>query len=391
MSLQDLNKFDIPDALIKSFFNEGVVAFVGSGPSIHAGLVDWSKFIRLMAEEAKLYLSEEEILFVNRYIDRENLLIVADFLRSKLTEDQFAELLEREFLDKKPSNIHKAIVSLPLLRGIITTNYDLLLSEADTSRRFSHVFTWHDSSLIRKFNRPFILHAHGTVINSEMIIISASDYDKLSLDQRAKQFWKILENIFVNHRVLFIGYRLNDPDFNLFLAELRHIYHGLNRDQFILVVEDEDPLKTYDLTRRGIRPIFIDKSPSIGLAILEWLNELNKKICEREKREIAPISVDIDRESSKVSVHQINSFLEPLIDYLSTKYHTIDSANNILEIISNTERFSSNKTIENFWKDYIESSFKNNSPAEFRNIIVELSKKDPKEGLLKRILSHILP
>ena len=52
---------DVPDSLIKSFFNEGVVAFVGSGPSIDACLPSWHNLLKLMANKIKNYL--EKLVF----------------------------------------------------------------------------------------------------------------------------------------------------------------------------------------------------------------------------------------------------------------------------------------------------------------------------------------
>ena len=309
---------NVPEALIKSFFNEGVVCFVGSGPSINAGLASWDDLLKSMRDEAELTKTEYE--FVNSHIVKQNYLITADFLREKMTDNQFAELMEREFSNEKPGKIHKAIVSLPL-HGIITTNYDLLLYEADSDRRFKPPFTWQDTSIHLKIRSRFILHAHGIVNNYKSIILTASDYDKIRLSREASLFWDALRNIFEQHRILFIGYGLNDLDFNLFLRELRYHLKGYLRDQFALIEQNEkkrDPLKTHHLRRTGIRPIYIQEGRTLGEATLKWLIKLKKQIANRKNYEIQPvIRNDFKNGDVKVPIHQIAPLIRPLTIYLS--------------------------------------------------------------------------
>jgi len=392
MTSRSADNPNIPESIIKSFFNEGVVAFVGSGPSIDAGLVSWSGLLELMAKEAKQDMTTIEFASVSRHISDRKYLIVADFLRAKMTENQFVELLEDHFLKKTPSILHQTIVSLPF-RGIITTNYDLLLSEADGSRMFDHPFAWQDLAIPRKISTPFILHAHGMANNSETIVLSTSDYDRIRLDQRADKFWRIIQNIFSTYRILFIGYSLSDLDFELFLAELRYIFRGQMRDQFILIThkeDDMDPVRIHELRRNGLRPIYISDDPTISKAMLNWLNKLKKKIEERD--EIVPvIETSNDNDRREAISYQITPLLGSLTNYLCTKYSTTDNANNLLEILNENERFFPNNPIDDCWKKYVENSYVNKSREGFRDAVITLLKQDPNERLLKRILSHLLP
>src|SRR5260370_17596170 len=95
---------------------QGVVAFVGSGPSCHAGLPNWPDLLRRVAVEVGL---EQEI---EKYLDRGEFLKVAEFLARQRSErniqERVAKQIERS--EQGPSSIHKLIVNLPFA-CIVTT------------------------------------------------------------------------------------------------------------------------------------------------------------------------------------------------------------------------------------------------------------------------------
>src|SRR5260370_26724955 len=122
---------------------EGLVAFVGSGPSCSAGLPSWPELLRQIATEVNL---ESD---VEGYLSRGEFLQVAQFLAEERSEAEIRERVAKRIRQaaKSPSAIHELIVKVPF-SGIITTNYDLLLTDADQSRRFNLPVT-HESTGLR--------------------------------------------------------------------------------------------------------------------------------------------------------------------------------------------------------------------------------------------------
>src|SRR5947209_2087608 len=119
----------IPIDLLEAFdpnSKQGVVAFVGSGPSCDAGLPSWPELLRRVAAEIEL---DGEI---EHYLNKGEFLKIATFLSNQRSERDIQERVAKQIerASREPSSIHKLIVSLPFA-GIITTNYDLLLTVAD--------------------------------------------------------------------------------------------------------------------------------------------------------------------------------------------------------------------------------------------------------------------
>jgi hypothetical protein len=79
---------------------------------------------------------------------------VAQFLAQSKNEaavqEKIAGILRRD--RHPPGNLHQRIVELPLA-GIVTTNYDLLLSDADRERRYSRPASPRTSSLSSQLQR----------------------------------------------------------------------------------------------------------------------------------------------------------------------------------------------------------------------------------------------
>ena len=163
---------------------------------------------------------------------------------------RYHDLLYDLFQPKIPSHneFHRLLVELPF-RGILTTNYDTVLTEAlskkkektardvpliDTTPliigqdppRLIHEF------LLAKSNDPQIpqriAHLHGMYRTPESIILCSDDYQrahglKLSsknaaqIDSKWKLHRRLLWAILATRRVVFIGFSLDDPYFNQML------------------------------------------------------------------------------------------------------------------------------------------------------------------------------
>lgn len=384
------------ETLVKSFLNEkGVIAFVGSGPSVDQGLHSWEKLLEIMLSNVATKLNNNDIKAVKQHIKKKDYLLVADYLRTKMSDGQFSELIYQEFNSKVTGRIHKAILSLPNLQGIITSNYDLLLYYAGTVHQFDIPFTWNDPDLLTKsLENHFILHVHGIFKNSDSIILSSSDYTKLRFSDQAIQLWECLKNLFLNYRILFIGYSLHDPDLELFLTEIKYKFRGNIKPQFILIPKDNpayDPLEMHSFTQRNLIPIFIETTPSIGDATLQWLENLRREIITAQtaknitlKSSEKIFQADLTHYSESISL-----LMEPLILYMSEKYPSDESITAIHDLIKITKKMVSTKDPYKYWYTVIMEWYNNSSSSVFRNAIVALTQFNSGCGLLRRILSHL--
>jgi SIR2-like domain len=167
--------------------------------------------------------------------------------------------LIREQLGKpvKPTEAHRIIATTDY-RGLITTNYDRLLETATTQYRqwVPNTFTADSiSSLAVALYNPefFIFKLHGDIGSPESIVSTSRDYERLILrNPHARSF---LQAVFLNYTVLFIGYSLGDPDFQLILSELTLIFQNYIPTHFALLPEPPEFTVDHLLNRMNIQTL----------------------------------------------------------------------------------------------------------------------------------------
>lgn len=269
----DLREF--PYKLIKSFDSQkgrGVIAFIGSGPSCYAGLPSWGGLIREIARRQNL-LDRVKSDLENKFFAQ-----VSDFLSKEIGKSnlnfEVADLIREKA--KSPTELHKQIVKFDF-RGVVTTNYDLLLTDADERRYFSPPVTNRTSSLIslmQSKNPPFIFHLHGSIQDSESIVLSLNSYNQITKDKSIRQ---ALANLFASYDVLFIGFGFVDDHIREFLDEFKS-YGVTNLNVFAVVPTSEltDVRETHLKTNLNVTPIRLEEvGGDHGVAHLSrWLKTL---------------------------------------------------------------------------------------------------------------------
>ncbi|MFI9531045.1 DEAD/DEAH box helicase [Micromonospora rosaria] len=145
-----------------------------------------------------------------------------------------------EFLDW----IRRTIGSLrPIDRGfesvlrqpvpVLTTNYDQLLE--GVSSRLG--MTWTEIDQRDRFHEnpaDYVFHLHGRHELPDSIVLSGSDYQRLSSDQTTTE---VLQAFAASHTFMFLGYGagLADPNFTGFLQWYEQRYGGTGRRAYVLV------------------------------------------------------------------------------------------------------------------------------------------------------------
>ena len=273
---------------------------VGSGSSRCVGYPSWPELLDQLRQEAvpedpfpeNLDLPEKATFIRNRlraYHDRE------------ARERQFLEHLESTFRPRSPRNyedFHKTLLRLPFC-GVATTNYDEVLETAikvvrteDGLNPNCHAIDLCNNRPHRVFEflrglsvqnpDPAVLHIHGYWENPEHIVLASEDYNRLyrvpaptappptpeiptpdrHLDTLHR---KVVWSLLTMRPVVFVGFSLEDPAFNLMLEFVMKDFDLPRRPSrhFVLLsscayggqAEQEEHVAAY-LSRFAVLPIF---------------------------------------------------------------------------------------------------------------------------------------
>ena len=212
-----------PEKLIEAIQENRCILFVGSGISrkcISTGrkpLPTWNEFLKrfIIWKNKKYNFDDDYYNELKELLDRNKYLIVAEELLENIDEREFQEYLNSVFDPQsiQPSYLHKLISLIPF-RGIITTNYDNLieLSFVDMNKRMPDIYTNSDvlSGKNPMSSDNFILKMHGDIEDPQSIILSQKSYSELLYNSSGYQ--QLLEKIFSDYVILFIGYGGSDPN-----------------------------------------------------------------------------------------------------------------------------------------------------------------------------------
>lgn len=267
----------IPAALLDAVQERRCVLFVGSGLSSMAGYPTWDQLIENLVAQAKT-LPFARTKGIEYFEQTKDYFTLAEFARSALGTSQYTAVL-RKYLGApvKPTPAHRVIAETDY-RGIITTNYDRILETTITQVRgwTPNTFTPDSiSSLGTALSNPelFIFKLHGDIGSPEGIVLSNRDYDRLIL--RSPHVRSFLQAIFLTHTLLFVGYSLRDPDFQLVLRELTLMFESYIPTHYALIADAGEFAVDQLLTRMNIQTI--PYSPADGhkevLDILKTVEE----------------------------------------------------------------------------------------------------------------------
>jgi hypothetical protein len=218
----------LPDALLEDAEKGRCILFVGSGLSNMAGYPNWSQLIDQLVIEARR-TPQAKTTGLAKLVRARDYLMLAEFARSTLGPAKFATVLKRQLGGSiDPSPAHK-IIANTAYRGFITTNYDRLLETTLTIERgWSQNVITHEAitSLATALYEPdpFLFKLHGDIMVPDTIVLTSRDYDRIIL--RSPHVRNFLQACFLTYTLLFVGYSLRDPDFNLALRELHLIFEG---------------------------------------------------------------------------------------------------------------------------------------------------------------------
>lgn len=247
--------------------------FAGSGISVDepASLPTWEGFIDIYRDLCKVICKENGISDFDRIIKdvskfkKRDIVatatalsdIIKEIRKSNITMTGYTSKLTDIFAGKQYNSYHNTIVNTNY-KYILTTNYDDLLEKAALANRYSslnnRVYLHTDirkiSETIYK-NESAIIHMHGTWngIVLEEFIFTKDDYKRIK--DKNPGFRILMNSIFMNYSILFVGYGSSDP-------HLEDIVEDINMTLEWLDSEDTVQLPKYYLLlkKEKISPIF---------------------------------------------------------------------------------------------------------------------------------------
>ena len=230
----------IPPQLTRHLRDGRMVLFAGAGLSAMAGLPTWGPLLRRLIDvtasesmaSAAMKGDLEQLLDAGKWLQ------IADHCKEQLGE-RYVSLLGEELRgDAAPiPDAHRLVMRLPF-SAWVTTNYDKLLERAFAVERggFAKTLTHVDADTLGTLlfdDVPYILKAHGDIDKPASIVFTSRDYRELIHGNAA--FSMAFSAILLTRAVLFVGYSLSDPDFNLLLDRQLVTFRGFVPERYALM------------------------------------------------------------------------------------------------------------------------------------------------------------
>ena len=231
----------VPRQLLVHLREGRLVLFAGAGLSVQAGLPTWRSLIEDVVQRtvAEAVEGEQASAELAAMLAAGKWLQIADHCKEKLGPGGYARLLSERLRDagRPVPEVHRLAVRLPFAAWI-TTNYDKLLERAYAEERggLPKTLTNLDTAALGQLlfdAAPFMLKAHGDLDRPESLVFTSRDYrDHIHANTA---FSTAFSAILLTHSVLFVGYSLSDPDFNLLLDRQLLTFQGFVPERYALM------------------------------------------------------------------------------------------------------------------------------------------------------------
>lgn len=235
----------LPVELLTAVRQKRLVLFVGAGLSKQAtpAVPNWRELLSRMSDiaEQRRDIDSSARAALEQLLRDRKFLMAAQELRERLPTDHYNKVLDEQFRLEgvEPAPIHRRIFELKP-KMVITTNYDRLLEDG-YSREYgktANVATSEHPEIAQRHlqnptpDRPLIFKIHGSITDPNTIVLTESDYRRVSSSDGYRRF---LSAVFMTHVVLLLGFSLEDPELSLHFAELRHSLKYNNYPDYALM------------------------------------------------------------------------------------------------------------------------------------------------------------
>jgi hypothetical protein len=199
-----------------------LVLFIGAGVSSGAGLPTWQGLLDGLADDATFDDSEKAALKNLPAVDQARL--IRDRLERTVDPVVGANPLADSICTRVSSNrysLSHSLLSNLSVSEVVTTNYDTLFEQA--SRDAGHPVAVLPYEPV--VNQPrWLLKMHGCVTRPDDIVLTREDY--LRYAERRGALAAIVQALLITRHMLFVGFSLNDDNFQRIVDEVRKVIRG---------------------------------------------------------------------------------------------------------------------------------------------------------------------
>ena len=239
---------DWPASLVTELAARRCLVFIGAGASAGCVSADgairpplWGAFLNRLKQAMPL---GSDLSAIDSLMGKERFLDAAEIIVNKLPQAEFTRVV-RDLLVKPKflhSKVHEAILEIDP-KVVVTTNYDDVYDNYCRSGQAQdgyNVCKYYDDHLVNDLRSPIrlVLKSHGCITDVSKIVLTRSSYFKQK--QMHPNFFSVLDALFVTNTILFIGYRINDPDIQLILENSNIAARSLHR-HYALVEDSMHP------------------------------------------------------------------------------------------------------------------------------------------------------
>lgn len=232
---------DWPDSLVAEIAERRCIVFLGAGAS--AGCVDPASGARppgweqLLLDALATVRDPDIPALVESLIEKEQYLDAAEIIFSRIEAADARKFFRARFYKPhyEKSEIHELVLELDP-KIVITTNYDEIYDNycaSGLARDGYSVRRYYEDNVLDEIRSTarLVIKAHGCITDTSKMVLTRSQY--FLARSKYPGFFAILDSLFLVNTLLFVGYRLSDPDIALVLetAQLsvpaRHPHYAL--------------------------------------------------------------------------------------------------------------------------------------------------------------------
>lgn len=293
-------------ALVEAVASGAAVLFVGAGSSCKAGYPGWTGLLSILENEARRVNADRVAEVESEGDVAVNGLARASVYKKVLGAAAYANILRTTFGPRMPPHqpAHESLVALPV-RHVFTTNYDGVLQSAHQRLMGSpaHTFDadeWAKLSELRLRQttsdppRSYV-HLHGSVRRPEAIVLAKEDYDgRYHHETRFKTF---LREFLVGHRLVFVGFSIEDEEFKHVLREAEASVQGSGPRHFALLPAPATPgacrIQAESMCRmHGVTPVHFDNARGDYNGLWSLIEALRRDVAAEKKVESAVVRAE---------------------------------------------------------------------------------------------------
>lgn len=279
--IPDLKKYD---RMIKAKKDGGLILFAGAGVSMPMA-PDWNGFAKNVWD-GLIRQDKPPITYATKEI-----------LSSLLPKKQLSIAKQIAKVSNKPIDFHAALnhskgtvserhrLLWSISDKIITTNYDLLFEQNAPAGKCKPLYR-RDEMKIGNLTPKAVMHIHGSLDDPDNMVVSTSDYLRHyeKYDDKENPYLTLLEELFRNKCVLFVGYGLEELEILEYVFLKGRCRSSAGQRHFILLpffsnqTELVTHLKTYFENECGVTLIpycrDLNDYAQLDIILERWKNEL---------------------------------------------------------------------------------------------------------------------